>query len=262
MRLAFTFLATPFFLASLNLFALSESDCGLYQGSSVKFNEMDVAFGLKDTPGYLEFLIATDFQLGRNGKEKNLGKAIEIYARSAALGYLPADYALGIINYVHIGNPAGYIKAAELFSRLDKRNYDPATYMLALMYLRGAGVPKDREQAISLLRKAARSGYVNAQLRLAEELDQPEVLTDTVKLEAFCWFSAAANTEAQAQYKVGLFLEKRSGASTNSDVPLRWYCTALANGNNSALELLSARHGIRENINTLCKFGAQVVPKK
>lgn len=100
--------------------------------------------------------LAVIYQSSNNGL-----KAIEYYERAAKMDQTGAAYYnWGTIYYFGCGEIAkNHQKAYELFTESANANYAPAQYNLGVMYLNGEYVTKNENQAISLIKKAAKQNY-------------------------------------------------------------------------------------------------------
>lgn len=103
-----------------------------------------------------------------------------------------------------------YVAAVAKLWPMANRGYPRAQYALGLMYARGQGVPKDGEQAIRLLKKAAEVDHV------------------------------------LAQYSLGVIYDKGWFGLANEDLAVEWYRKAAARGQNQAKERIRALRGESE----------------
>ena len=103
------------------------------------------------------------------------------------------------------------------------------------MFRKGTGFPKHISVAFEWYKKAAERGHSGAQYRLGR------IYKDTYMNlgEAFKWFKlAAAQDHARAQYYLGKAYHYGSGVVPDPEKAMRWYKTAIKNGNQNAEEWL------------------------
>ena len=106
-------------------------------------------------------------------------------------------------------------------------------------YLGEYGVEKNLEQAFKWYEKAAESGDVDAERKVAIMYAKGEGVEANQK-EALNWYEKAAeNGDATSQYLVGNFYYYgKNGVEKNQEKALNWYKKAAENGNTSAKEAL------------------------
>lgn len=97
------------------------------------------------------------YQVGR-GVKKDMRQAADWYEKAADAGHMNALSGLGYMyKYGKGGRSKDLAKAVSLFRRAADKGNASGTYNLGLMYLDGVGVLKDKNEALRLLRLAAKS---------------------------------------------------------------------------------------------------------
>ena len=106
---------------------------------------------------------------------------------------------------------------------------------LSVMYIEGRGVEKNIEEGIKWAEKAAKNGFVNAQVNLALLYSSKDVKLQN-KEKALYWFGQAALKEsALAQYELG----KNEIINKNYDKAFEYLDEAVAGGNTDAMIMLA-----------------------
>jgi TPR repeat protein len=122
---------------------------------------------------------------------------------------------------------------------------------LAILYLDGLGVPQNMEEAVGLLRVAAKKGHARAQIKLAELLRVGRGCQQD-EAEAFRLYKLAADEgSASAMFSVAEFLEHGIGCDEDRDMAIEYYEKAALHGDTAAsdrLIALVANHNVLESI--------------
>ena len=107
--------------------------------------------------------LAIMYQTG-NGVSVDENKAVSYYERACKIDNTGAAYYnLGTLYYSGCGSVSqDYKKAYDMFVRSAAVNYAPAQYNLGVMYLNGQYVNKNEYEAISYIDKAAKQRYLPA----------------------------------------------------------------------------------------------------
>lgn len=108
------------------------------------------------------------FQLAWLGRASD--KRAQWLARSAALGYTPAEFYYGMALAYGQGVPADDGKAIEWYRRAADKGYMEAQSSLAWRYLQGATLPLNETAGLEWSRKAAEQGHELAMTNLARRL--------------------------------------------------------------------------------------------
>lgn len=138
---------------------------------------------------------------------------------------------------------------------------DPyAEYYAGTMYMDGIGTEPDYEKGISLVRKAAENGYINAQYeygyrRYVNNTDD-DFQEDS---EAFEWMEKAARQgHCDAQYHCGMMYLNGEGKEADEEKANVWMKRAAANGHGRAkanLDYLdSVKVGTEESLDRDCNM--------
>jgi TPR repeat protein len=123
-------------------------------------------------------------------------------------------------------------KAYKLYKQADDQDYMPATYQLASMYENGIKdeVVKDKIKALELYKKAAKGGYIEAQIKLSDLYIQEGPNRNYGK--AIKWYlEAAAKGNKIAQYSLAKMFQNGWGLNnTDASLIFQWYKAAAKQG--------------------------------
>ena len=127
--------------------------------------------------------------------------------------------------------PQDLAVAAQWYQVAAEQNDSEAQVLLAYCYEVGAGVPKDPRAVVTLMTRAANSGYAEAQVNLALYYSQGLNQTAKDQKESFRWAKLAADQGyAQAERFVGACYEYGIGVQENPAEAAIWYNKAAAQG--------------------------------
>lgn len=108
---------------------------------------------------------AHNYLRGESGLPIDTIKAIELYKKSAAMGYAPAQYETYVIYYLEGQQSI----ALEWLLKAAENQFGMAFDKLFRIYLNGDGVKEDLNEAVKWLRKGAESGDAKCQWALGNE---------------------------------------------------------------------------------------------
>jgi TPR repeat protein len=97
--------------------------------------------------------------------EQDKAKAVELYEKAHAAGFVKATYNLGLMYQRGEGVEQDCAMAAKLYAEAHAKGYPKATYNLARMYERGEGCPQDSEMAAKLFEQLTKQKTDAASLR-------------------------------------------------------------------------------------------------
>ena len=121
------------------------------------------------------------------------GEALRWLLKSADLGFVPAQFRLGLI-YFH-GDDTGFKDYAQAFAWWQKAaqvDHIDAQYYLGLCYVRALGVDQSYPRGIYWLQKAAHQGHADAMYMLGQVFHLGKGVSRNY-LKASYWYGKAAD---------------------------------------------------------------------
>ena len=112
----------------------------------------------KNGDSYSQFMAANMYAQGE-GTAENYPEAVYWFRQSAAQGYVPALYSIGILEMLGEGTAPDLSGAARHFKTAAENEHAPAMYSLGLLYAFGMGVEKNRSESVRWFRLAKANGY-------------------------------------------------------------------------------------------------------
>lgn len=132
--------------------------------------------------------------------------------------------------------------ARDAFLSLARRHVHAAEYNLAVMHLRGELPKHSRQEARRLLERAASSGFVTAQLMLAQGLENGDLGRRDLAT-AHRWYAAAAKGgSVDAQVAMGTAHYLGRGAPKDPERAAHWFREAAKGGDVGAMYLLASMY--------------------
>ena len=161
-----------------------------------------------------------------------------LQSASAQQPALQSQLDAAVIDY-----ESGHPEAARLvFESLSKRGMPAADYNLAVMHLKGELPNPSRQRAEHLLTRAARGGFVTAQLMLGRALESGDFGRRDLGL-AHQWYEVAATSgSVEAQVAMGTAYYLGRGRQKDAVRAARWFHEAAKGGDVGAMYLLAAMH--------------------
>ncbi len=154
--------------------------------------------------------------------EKNAEKAISFFRKSADLGYVLAQYNLGIRYYNGEGVNKDLQEAFEWFKKSSEQGNASAQYNLGFCYYNGEGTNKDLQEAFEWYKKSAEQGNASAQYSLGFCYYNGEGTNKDLQ-KAFEWFKKSAEQGyAVAQYNLGICYKYGEGVIKSVDEAMLW----------------------------------------
>lgn len=130
-----------------------------------------------------------------NGVERNMAEAANWFARSAELGFAPAQYSIGSLNEKGIGIERNVEQAAQWYEKAANQGNARAMHNLAVINAMGnpPAIKTDMAKATEWFRQAAAYGIKDSQFNLGilygQGMGVPQNLPESYK-----WFALAAKT--------------------------------------------------------------------
>ncbi|HSQ72873.1 MAG TPA: tetratricopeptide repeat protein [Rubrivivax sp.] len=165
-----------------------------------------------------------------------------IAAAAVAAPPLPAAVQAELDAAVLDYDAGHFDQARQAFESLVKHEVPAAQYNLAVMHLRGEVPQPDLPLAQDLLTRAARSGFVTAQLALAKALENGDLGSRDLDL-AHCWYGVAAtggSVDAQVAMGTGYYLGR--GLPKDPARAVLWFREAANGGDVGAMYLLASMY--------------------
>ncbi|HET9821903.1 MAG TPA: tetratricopeptide repeat protein [Burkholderiaceae bacterium] len=135
-----------------------------------------------------------------------------------------------------------YATAVRLLGPLAEAGNARAQTQLGLLYHHGQGVPESDAQAVVWFDRAARQGYLPAQVQLGNMYAYGHATVpagfDPMHLAAQWYFEAARKGNADAQYALGLLFLTGSGVVQNNAEARKWLGRAARQGHADARSYL------------------------
>ena len=104
---------------------------------------------------------------GLGTEDREFEQAANWFRRAALAGSAKAEYFLGVLaDEVE----EDFTQALELYQRSAAKGYMPALFRLGLAFAGGRGVPADHQRAFSYFKQAAEKGHVYAEIVWAKNL--------------------------------------------------------------------------------------------
>jgi len=188
----------------------------------------------KKGDAYCQALLSEWYRDGSHGMSNDLKESTRYAKLSAKQQHPMGQYMLAAL---HVGDSDGQEKSRKLFmkaaSGLDKlvsQGDAKAQLLLSGLIESGYAGEKDYSKAAAILRKAATSGYVEAQLMLGDKhyggSDNPHIKHDGA--EALKWYDkAAAQGSGDAYHRLGMMHEHGAAGKKNLTAAIKWYKKAL-----------------------------------
>jgi TPR repeat protein len=108
------------------------------------------------------FTLGDMYRLGRSAPQDD-SKCLEYYQEAAAKGHAQAQFHLGVMYHdATNGVKQDYRKALTYYEQAAQNGDTKAQYNLALMYIKGEGIPRNYNNAVPWLEKAAAKGHVGS----------------------------------------------------------------------------------------------------
>ena len=172
-----------------------------------------------------------DYDVGRNGKTKDLMKAVKYYRIAAERGDAWGQNNLGIMYRDGKGVTRDYAEAVKWFRKAVEQGHASGQISLGYMYETGRGVPQDDTEAVKWYRKAAEQGHANGQLNLGWQYEKGYGVTQDY-IEAVKWYRKAAEQgHANGQAGLGRMYETGRGVPQDDTEAVKWYRKAAEQGN-------------------------------
>ncbi len=201
----------------------------------------DEANPATNTSGW-QYLMAQNFDFGRDGFNEDQVEALSWYEKAADQGHGLSQVTLGV-KYASGGNgfAKDAVKSARWFLIAAQQNYDTAQYAIANCFLQGNGVKQDSTKAYNWFQQAADKGIDEARYRMAGMI-LSGFGSDTQIDELLAWFEFFANeNRPEAQYMYSKLLLERRSSTENNLVAVDNLNKAIALSNIDAMLLLGER---------------------
>ncbi len=198
--------------------------------------------------------LASDYYYGRNGIEKNRGKAVELYLQASELGNADATYNVGMCaklgmgcrkdldvasHYFYLATKMGNERAFGELKELAEAGDANAQNRYGLCFGYGYGTKVIPKNAVYWYDQAAKQGYSYAQYNLAQCYFYGRGVKRNERVAATWFRKAAEGGHAEAQYELGLCYLDGSGVSKNLSESFGWLSKAAEQDHVDALNQLA-----------------------
>jgi uncharacterized protein len=173
------------------------------------------------------------------GIAHNDSQGLDYFRQSAALGYGPAQIALGYYYETGLVVPKDSAQALDLYRKAAQTGDPLAAWMIGRLYYLGDGTTRDLDAAQRWFKTSAGQKNAYGSYYLAR------VLVDHDPAKAVPLFKAAADQGLpQAQYYYGKALKDGQGVAQDKFNAMIWLAIAADAGNNSAGQELNTLDGL------------------
>lgn len=160
-----------------------------------------------------------------SGPSRNDRDAVDYFRRSAELGYMPAQVALGVFYDTGTLLPGSDSQAAEWYRKAADQGDPLGQWLLGRLYYNGGGIPQDLSAAERWLSQASDQGNPFGQYLLGRLYAD----RDYTKAPAF-FLAAAQQGLPQAQYYYGKVLKEGRGITQDRANAYVWLLMSLDGG--------------------------------
>ncbi|MEL7485687.1 MAG: tetratricopeptide repeat protein [Pseudomonadota bacterium] len=177
------------------------------------------------------------------GGEKDLQRALRLYADAAARGSADAQFALGELAFLGDGVKQDLERAAGWFDLASEQGHAQAKSRLGVMYAEGLWVEKSEARALALFNEAAELGDPGAQYNMgvAHLVGRGDFAQDYEN--AAGWFEkAAAQGSPDAQYNLALLHDSNFLGERDPQKTLKWMRAAADGGLPAAFVAMGLMH--------------------
>ena len=148
---------------SLTMYAHADLQTGIAAYNSGDYEtarrELQAAADAKDPMG--RHLMASLYYQG-HGVDKDLSRAVALFAAAAEKGYRPSQANLGLMYQKGDGVERDMDKSIAYFAAASKQGDLQSAFLLGQIYRKGDGVQADQAKAAAYYREAAERGHVPA----------------------------------------------------------------------------------------------------
>jgi TPR repeat protein len=160
--------------------------------------------------------------------------AINGFRQLAAQGDANAQFNLGYIYFYGEGTPKDQQQALFWIGKAAEKGVARAQRHLGFMYSSGKGVPKDDQQAAFWYRKAADQNNADAQFLLGSMYSDGKGVPKDDQQAAFWYRKAADQNSADAQFLLGSMYSDGKGVPKDDQQAVFWYRKAAEQGDAGA----------------------------
>lgn len=214
------------------------ADCETYQKNWASI-ESDFEHILKSI-SFQKTEAAIDYDAGLAALQSgNLGKAVDLFLKSAKGGDSRGQYSIGVLLDEGRGIEKDTRAATAWLLKASEQGQLEAQVRFWQIRLGSGFLSRpDAEEAFFWLRKAAEQGDIESQFQLAIQLQAGGPILKQNVAEALHWFDVVARQGIpQAQHAVGAILLDGVDGQTNVGAAYGWLSLAVANGQKSSEEM-------------------------
>jgi len=176
------------------------------------------------------------------GAEKNLKRALDLYAQAANGGSVDAQFALGELAFLGDGVKQDYRRAAGWFRLAASKGHIQAKVRLGVMYAEGLSFDINRERAVELFEEAAKLGDAGAQYNMGVAYLVGQGVKQDYNKSAEWFEKSAEQGSPDAQYNLALLHDSDFIGGPNPDETVKWMKAAAEKGLPAAFVAMGLMH--------------------
>ena len=176
----------------------------------------------KTNDPHKQFIIGFNYE--KNNDELSKKKAFYWYKKSAAQGFIPAQYKLGVCYKNGVGTEKDIVKAGQAFYNAAQQGNVLAEYNLGVYYLEN--VDEGQDKGIEWLERASNSGCEDAQMYLYRAYLEGKGMPKDIVEARKCLEKMANDGNVIAQKELGVWYKDGINVFKNENEAAKWFLMA------------------------------------